>query len=35
MQGMIEECHGNPAGTVSPRGFKEGDFLILVKGISV
>lgn len=29
------EYHGNPAGTVFPRRFEEGDFLILAKGISV
>jgi hypothetical protein len=31
MQGMTEEYHGNPAGTVSPRRFEEGDFPVPVK----
>jgi hypothetical protein len=35
MQGVTEEYDGNPAGTVSARRFEEGDFLILVEGISV
>jgi hypothetical protein len=32
--GYDREYHGNPAGTLSPRRLEEGDFLILVKGIS-
>jgi len=35
MQGMTEEYHGNPAGTVSPGRFEEDDFLLLVQGINV